>query len=214
MKNARVFIWGAPGQYGAYAAAIRQAGGIPVLSRDLQMAEHCSALVLPGGGDVDPGLYGQANTASRDLEPERDRAEIALLSCFTSSDRPVLGICRGLQMVNVFFGGDLVQDLPGHCQWRGLDRLHCLRCSVSPLRELWGDSPVVNSAHHQAAGRIGCGLRVVQWTSDGIPEALLHRSAPIWAVQYHPERMAGPSLSARGAADGGQLFRAWLALCR
>ena len=73
----------------------------------------------PAAGDVEPWRYGQTDTASRGLEPERDRAELALLEQFTAAGKPVLGICRGMQVINVFFGGTLIQDLPGHGQVRG-----------------------------------------------------------------------------------------------
>ena len=123
----------------------------------------------------------------------------------------VLGICRGLQVLNVFFGGTLIQDLPGHSQAAGRDRLHRVRTAPSPLQDLFGETLVVNSAHHQAADRLGQGLRAVQWAIDGTVEAVIHQSLPVWGVQWHPERLAGP-LSLSGAADGGCLFTAWLAL--
>lgn len=73
----------------------------------------CDCLLLPGGGDMESWRYGQKNTAGRDLEPERDALELDLLADFTALGKPVLGICRGMQSINVFFGGDLVQDWPG-----------------------------------------------------------------------------------------------------
>ena len=119
---------------------------------------------------------------------------------------PVLGICRGLQTVNVFFGGTLCQDIPGHAAQNGADRLHRIRTSPSPLRGLCGENCVVNSAHHQAVDRLGAGLEAVQWTADGVVEALCHQTLPVWAVQWHPERLEG--------AVGRDLFTAFLALCR
>ena len=106
---------------------------------------------------------------------------------------------------------ELIQDLPGHSQAAGRDRLHRVRTAPSPLQDLFGETLVVNSAHHQAADRLGQGLRAVQWAIDGTVEAVIHQSLPVWGVQWHPERLAGP-LSLSGAADGGCLFTAWLAL--
>ncbi|WP_287227491.1 gamma-glutamyl-gamma-aminobutyrate hydrolase family protein [Oscillibacter sp.] len=88
------------------------------------------------------------------------------------------------------FGGTLIQDLPGHSQAAGRDRLHRVRTAPSPLQDLFGETLVVNSAHHQAADRLGQGLRAVQWAIDGTVEAVIHQSLPVWGVQWHPERLA------------------------
>ena len=129
-----VFIWGCPGEYGAYRAAVTRAGGRSRLSRDLSAADGCCALLLPGGGDLEPWRYGQPDTACRGTDPARDAAELTLLERFTGAGKPILGICRGLQVINVFFGGTLVQDFPGHSQTGGTDRLHRVRSASSPLR--------------------------------------------------------------------------------
>lgn len=204
-----IYIWGQPERYRSYRAAVERAGGQVRQSQDLRDADGCDGLLLPGGGDPEPWHYGQANTACRDMDPERDAAELALLERFTGAGKPVLGICRGMQITNVFFGGTMIQDLPGHCQAGGLDRLHRVRTAPSILRDLWGEAPLVNSAHHQAADRPGSGLRIVQWAPDGTAEALLHRTLPVWGVQFHPER-----LNVRGGAEGDRIFAAWLGLCR
>ena len=189
-----VYLWGDAERYGNYRRAVERVGGTVRFGGS---PSGCSGLLLPGGGDLEPWHYGQENTASRGLEPERDAAELALLEFFTTRRLPVLGICRGLQTINVFFGGTLCQDIPGHAARNGADRLHRVRTAPSPLRELCGEEGVVNSAHHQAADRIGAGLRPVQWADDGVVEALCHRTLPVWAVQWHPERLAktaGPAL--------------------
>lgn len=199
-----VYIWGEAKRYENYRRAVEAAGG---RVRFGGSPAGCGALLLPGGGDMEPWRYGQANTASRGLEPRRDAAELALLERFTALGKPVLGICRGHQAINVFFGGTLVQDLPGHSAAGGVDRLHRVRTAPSPLRQLYGEQCVVNSAHHQAADRLGSGLQAVQWAPDGTVEALCHRSLPVWGVQWHPER-------ADGYLDGARLFRAFLDFCR
>ena len=138
-------------------------------------------------------------------ETERDAAELALMEYFTTLRRPVLGICRGLQTVNVFFGGTLCQDISEHGACDGVDRRHRVRTATSPLQELCGETCVVNSAHHQAADRLGAGLQAIQWTDDGVIEALCHRTLPVWAVQWHPERLG---------KLGETVFQAFHSLCQ
>lgn len=188
-----VYIWGEAERYQNYRRAVERAGGMVRFGGD---PAECDALLLPGGGDLEPWRYGQINTASRGLEPERDEAELALLTYFTQLHRPVLGICRGLQTINVFFGGTLYQDILGHSQQNGEDSLHAVRTAPSPLRDVCGEQCTVNSAHHQAADRLGTGLRAVQWTADGVVEALCHCTLPVWGVQWHPERL-GSSVGVR-----------------
>ena len=183
------FVWGDPKRYSNYRAAVKLAGGRLCFQGD---PEDCDFLLLPGGGDLEPGRYGQVNTASYGLEPERDRVELELIDRFAALRKPIFGVCRGLQVINVFFGGSLIQDIQGHRAVDGIDRCHRVRSSVSPLRDLCGESCIVNSAHHQAVDRIGTGLEAVQWTADGTIEALCHRSLTIWGVQWHPERLNTP----------------------
>ena len=207
-----LFVYGMRERYPNYARAVAAAGGVLRFSLEVGQAEGCAGLLLPGGGDMEPWRYGRANTASRGLEPERDRAELELLERFAAEGRPVLGICRGLQVINVFFGGTLIQDLPGHSAVGNRDRLHLVNAAPEGFGRLWGDRPVVNSAHHQAVERLGEGLRAVQWAMDGTVEGLVHKTLPVWAVQWHPERLAG-HLAVRGAADGERLLRGFLELC-
>lgn len=203
-----VYIWGDPGRFANYRRWVESAGGRAVFGNAAQgQGRRWDALLLPGGGDLEPRRYGQANTASRHLEPERDEAEFRLLQEFTAAGKPVLGVCRGLQTINVFFGGTLAQDVPGHGAWETGDRLHSVRTAPSPLRPLFGEGLTVNSAHHQAANRLGSGLRAVQWAEDGVVEALCHRRLSVWAVQWHPERLGSRALSRR-------LMRAFLELGR
>ncbi len=185
-----VYIWGSPRRFANYRHWVESAGGRAVFGEDAGgQGLRWDALLLPGGGDLEPWRYGQENTASRGLEPERDEAEFRLLQDFMAAGKPVLGVCRGLQTINVFFGGTLLQDIPGHGAVEGTDRLHAVRTTPSPLGRLFGEELTVNSAHHQAADRLGNGLRAVQWAGDGVVEALCHERLPVWAVQWHPERL-------------------------
>lgn len=196
----KVCIPGDAGTFQNYRAAVLRAGGIPCFHTPPSL---CDGLLLPGGGDLCPWRYGQVNTASRGLEPARDALEWELLEWFLTQGKPVLGICRGMQTINVFFGGDLVQDHPGHSAVSGGDRLHTVRTSVSRLRAMYGTHCTVNSSHHQIVGRLGDGLEPLQWAADGVVEAFRHRTLPVWGVQWHPERLAG-------AVDGLLVYRAFL----
>ena len=198
-----VCIWGAEPRFANYRRWVEEAGGRPAFGAG---PEKCGALLLCGGGDMEPWRYGQENTASRDLEPERDAVELELLEAFAGAGKPVLGVCRGLQVINVFFGGTLAQDVPGHnALENGADRRHGVRTAPSPLLAACGEALTVNSAHHQAADRLGSGLRAVQWAGDGVVEALCHARLPVWGVQWHPERVVDRRLALR-------LLRAFLAL--
>ena len=181
-----VYIWGSAKRFANYRRAVESAGGRVRFGGD---PAGCDALLLPGGGDLEPRRYGQRNTASVGLEPARDAMELNLLQQFALQKKPILGICRGLQCINIYFGGTLLQDIPGHSAAGGIDRLHTVRNAPSPLRTLYGDRHIVNSAHHQAADRLGSGLAAVQWSPDGVVEAVRHHALPILAVQWHPERL-------------------------
>lgn len=201
-----IFIPGREETLPNYARAVRRAGGVPRFSLSLRDAEGCGGLLLPGGGDLDPALYGQPNQGSAPPDPGLDALELALLRRFTAERKPVLGICRGCQAINVFYGGTLHQDIPGHSQTEGRDRLHRVAAADGSLSQrLFGPACTVNSAHHQAVDRLGEGLAAEAWAEDGVVEALRHETLPVWGLQWHPERLP-PGMD---HAEGGLAFR-WL----
>ena len=209
----RILISTGGGDAGNYLNALESAGGVgearylpgPDLSYD--------GLLLAGGGDVDPALFGQEDRGSRGIDRARDQAELALLDAFCGAGRPVLAVCRGHQVVNVWLGGGLIQDLgpeqsPFHQREEG-DQIHPVQAGRgSLLRRLYGPVFPVNSSHHQGLGRLGRGLRETAWAEDGVVEAVEHDALPLICVQFHPERMAGTD-----TVDGGALFRVFLGLC-
>ena len=150
--------------------------------------EDYEGLLLPGGGDLEPWRYGQQAQCVRNLDPARDDDEWRLLEAFVEAGKPVLGICRGMQVINAYFGGTLFQNLSGHSQLGGADRVHPVRNTDPVWKRELGESMVVNSAHHQAVDRLGRGLLATQLAEDGVIEGLRHEELPIWAVQWHPER--------------------------
>ena len=205
----RVQLSGEPGGLERYIRAVERAGGIPVPGVCPEPDSGCDALVLCGGGDLDPALFGQEDRGSHPPNRERDRAELMLSEAYLTWGKPVLGICRGMQVLNVFLGGTLIQDL--RPDWRALhqgeeDVYHIVQCRPGSLLErLLGPSPVVNSAHHQAVDRLGSGLLPTAWSPDGVVEGLEHTNLPLVGVQFHPERLPG----AENSFPGDALFR-WL----
>ena len=206
-----------PGAAGNYLAALSAAGGEGAALYCPAPDTRFDGLILAGGGDPDSALFGQRPGGSNLPDPRRDRAELALLDAYAGAGKPVLGICRGMQILNIWAGGSLIQDLGGRNlthRWAGADRVHPVEAAQgSALAALYGRRFWANSAHHQAVDRLGADLRATAWGPDGVVEGLEHGSLPILTVQFHPERMR-PTLGWPGAADGTALFRAFLARCK
>jgi putative glutamine amidotransferase len=191
-----------------YLDAIRAAGGEPVQISLLQpaaklarMAKTFDGFVLPGSpADITPSLFGarpHAKAAKPDLA--REKTDFALLSHALPAGKPVLAICYGIQSLNVFCGGSLVQDIPSelpHALTHSsrsdkTDAAHEIRIIEGELARLAGSTSVsVNSVHHQSIERPGEGLRIAAQAPDGVIEAIEWTAGPGWAlgVQWHPER--------------------------
>jgi putative glutamine amidotransferase len=180
-----------------YAHGILAAGGIPVflpLGVDpTQYVERIDGLLMSGGADIEPELYGaDPIPETSNPEPIRDEFEIALLESAFECELPIAGICRGLQMINVHTGGSLFQDVPTHAvrDKPPSSQVHTVSIDQgSTLADLYGTSRNVNSLHHQSIDRLGEELRVAAWSEDGGIEGIEHESLPVIAVQWHPEMM-------------------------
>ena len=209
----KILIAGEPEQTRNYQAALEAAGFQPVCQADTDAAaaDGWDGLLLPGGGDIDPAFFHQPVQGSRLIDRETDLRQFRLLDAFVREKKPVLGICRGMQLINVYFGGTLIQHLPTASvhQYQDGDQLHrTWTAKGSFLERLYGVTFVTNSAHHQGVGKLGRELRVIQETADFVPEALIHTTLPIIALQWHPERLC-LSLARPDAADGLKLFTCW-----
>jgi len=181
-----------------YVRAVERAGGRAVLVPPddegiEEVLDALDGLVFSGGNDLAPESYGaEADPATSGTNPARDRGELALLTAALERDLPVLAICRGVEVLNVARGGDLVQHLPdvvGHEEHRavvGEFSEHGVR--VDPDSRLGAVPGPVKSHHHQGLGRIGDGLREVAWADDGVVEAVEDPEKPfLVGVLWHPE---------------------------
>lgn len=211
----KVFIRCNPGEFKNYTDALEACGIEPVLSMDLSHADICDGLLVPGGADVNPALYGQENTASEGIDDDRDRDEIALTHRFFEAGKPIFGICRGHQIINVAFGGDMIQHVPHAERHMSLgekgDNIHMVRALHPFLQKLYGEEFPVNSAHHQAVNRLGKGLIATCISDDGINDGFIHENGRVIGVQFHPERI-GFAHRRPDAVDGEKLFRAFIKL--
>jgi len=209
-----VGTWSPPivGHRLAYIDSVLAAGGVPLLLPPVTAEyhevldayyEHLDGLMIPGGGDIDPSLYGSDRHPKTDnIIAARDYSELYLVRKAVADGKPVLGICRGIQVINVALGGTLIQDIPdatgaqAHNEsatrenWHHMAHPMHLDADSQLARMLGTDVIPVNSLHHQALDTIGTGLRVVARSDDGIVEAIEgvdHNF--IVAVQCHPETL-------------------------
>ena len=195
-------FWMLPG----YMDGVAAAGGLPVMlplcsgeAELSQLFSMCDGFLLTGGHDVSPELYGaQRLPVCGACSPERDRMESALLNLAMAADKPVLGICRGVQFINAALGGTLWQDLPSqrpspvdHHQSPPYD-VPAHSVSVLPgtplAAAIGAGERRVNSYHHQAVRDLAAPLRAMAVAEDGLVEALWHPAHRfLWGVQWHPE---------------------------
>jgi putative glutamine amidotransferase len=187
---------------GGYVEGVRLAGGAPVVippdphyvDDPEPVLDIADGLLLIGGGDIDPAFYGQEPGPETDLpNARRDAAELTLLRGALDRGLPVLGICRGFELLNVAYGGDLVQHLGGpegalHRPELGTFGRHEVDVTGERLRGLLGTGVTVHSHHHQAIGRLGPGLVPLAYAPDGCLEALEDPARPFClGVLWHPE---------------------------
>jgi anthranilate synthase component 2/putative glutamine amidotransferase len=217
-EQARWGTWHVPAVLlpATYADAVAEVGGEPVLlptgAATADVVARLDGLVLAGGADVEPDRYGQVpGRYTTVLRPERDATELAVLQAALDRDLPLLAICRGMQLLNVALGGDLVQhlpDVPGtacHDPGAGLfERREVRTAPGSDLHRLLGPTATVDCHHHQALDRIAADLTISAWAEDGVVEAVeaVGRRFCL-GVQCHPE-----------AGEDRRLFAALVAATR
>jgi putative glutamine amidotransferase len=206
-----------------YVRAVEKAGGVPFLlpvtdaKRVSTLLDHVDGLMLSGGSDIDPAIFGETPHPTTKWVRERDDFEIALVHAALERDLPLFAICRGHQVLNVALGGRLVQDIPSQLPAAGphrpkdVPRTHVAHhVDVLPgtrLREILGrDALAVNSFHHQAVSDLGRDLRIAaRGSEDGVVEAIeLPDRRFAVGVQWHPEAMWNQT------PDHQELFRAFV----
>ncbi|MBE5892733.1 MAG: gamma-glutamyl-gamma-aminobutyrate hydrolase family protein [Lachnospiraceae bacterium] len=176
-----------------YVNYVKRLSCTPLQTLSPGEAATCDMLILPGGGDITPAFYGEEIDGSFSIDTELDVLQLQAFEYAMKCKMPVLGICKGMQLINVDLGGTMVQDIstpkihrsPNGDQYHNT---HIVKGSF--LYDLYGEEAVVNSAHHQCVKQLGKGLIPIQWCpEDNILEAFSHESLPVLGVQWHPERI-------------------------
>lgn len=190
-----------------YVAALSNQGATAVIippGSSADVVRRLDGLIIPGGGDISPRLYGaRKHPRTAGVSEERDDLEFKCLECALKLGKPVLGICRGQQMINVVLGGTLHQHLPAH------PASHMVQITRRTLlhRAVGADRLEVHSGHHQAVDRLADGLQVTAVSDEGLIEAMESKDGLIVSVQWHPEE------SPESAASAG-LFHLFVAMVR
>jgi putative glutamine amidotransferase len=203
--------------------AIRRGGGRPVAVTASHQPDRSrlDGLVVAGGADIDPQLYGQPNTAARHIDPERDRLEADLIRRAVAERKPLLGICRGMQLLNAVLGGTLHQEAadvyPGFRPTHGLYRQITLRRPVHVVKRGWVSAllgtgrktHLVNSLHHQAIAEVAPALEAVAVDERGMVQAVegVSKGSFVVGLQWHPELMPHSAVQM-------SFFRELVAACR
>ncbi len=214
-----ILIIGRAGFTENYKNAVASAGYIPVVTDSSDLLSECKKnptgsilsrmdlLLLPGGGDISPDLLHEQNLGSYNIDRDLDLLQFSYLNYFLSNHKPVLGVCKGMQVINAALGGTLIQDMSKeqstvHAYLENQDNRHgCHYVPVDefekfpmlPVLKCLYKNPLlpvqINSAHHQYVHSLPNELLPFQYSSDSIIEGFIHRSLPVIGLQWHPERL-------------------------
>ncbi len=199
-----------------YIEAVAACGGIPEARYCPEPDLSYDGLILCGGNDIQPSYYGEGEAGALNFDVARDEAEVRLAKAYLAAGKPILGVCRGHQLLNVMLGGSLHQHIAeaaAHTPTPDNSRVHPARAvEGSLLYRLYGEEFVVSSSHHQAVKTLGEGFFATAFAGNVI-EGIEHKTRPLLGVQFHPEWMCG-STWRKNTADGALLFAHFLSLCR
>lgn len=215
----------------AYMQAIMAAGGIPVVMANTKQAKEyakiADGLLITGGESVHPARFGMTFDELADGDPgiahnlkagcntTRDEMEFAAFEAFYEAGKPIMGICRGHQLVNAALGGKNMLNFPRHHRTEHSEGIQheIITEPGSILNAIYGEKVLVNSFHRDCASSVGEDVMVAARSEDGIIEAIQHKTKPIFSVQFHPERMRGDAPNPTFGPDGTKLFEYFISLC-
>lgn len=179
----------------AYIDRIQKEGALPIIITDIKymdkIADLCDGLIITGGNDIDPQYYHQdKHPLTLTYDEPIDELDMAAMRAFVKKDKPILGICRGIQVFNVYFNGSLIQHFDSKPHESIKENTHIVN-QVHPsfLSDLYSSTFEVNSFHHQCIDTLGDDLIICAKADDGIIEAVCHKDKPLFAVQWHPEKI-------------------------
>ena len=200
-----------------YIDAVNNCGGIAVAQYCPDVSTEYDGLIICGGNDIDPAYYNEKIDGTVNIDSDRDIAEFALVKAFAEKKKPILGICRGCQLLNVAFGGNLYQDISNaseHCSFSDYDLVHKVTVKEdSFLYKMYGAEFSVNSFHHQAIKETGNGFDVIAKEDNTTIEGIVHKELPVFGVQWHPERMCFAN-KREDTVDGSEVFKFFIKLCK
>ncbi len=206
MEKCKLFIFGS--NFGIvtmenYIGASEQSGFLVFTDFSaIEAAEKCDAVLFTGGGDLNPNLYGEEITLSAGIDDKRDKDEYEYLDAFSKANKPIFGICRGVQVINVYFGGSLYQHI-GDDHKSGSHNINIIKNSF--MDKAYPDGMRSNSSHHQAVKKLAPGFKISAISDEGIIEAIENPQKNIYATQFHPEGMTLKHLS-DNYSDGKNYF--------
>ena len=205
-----------------YYTALKNLGveGVPVTDATAVDPKEFDGLLIPGGVDIHPSIFGEEVNGSRAIDPVLDYLQFTVLDKFVKARKPVMGICRGHQVIAAYFGCRLLQDIGpegGKVHARTCPRDEFLIHPViavpgTLLHTLFGQHFSVNSSHHQAVREEAGGYRIMAESEDGFVEAMYHEKLPVFSTQFHPERMCYEHADDR-YVDGSRILEEFLKLC-
>ncbi len=215
MKKPRILLSGNR-KLEFYVDAVNGVGGTAVAKYLPEIDTDYDGLILCGGNDIDPARYGESVNGSVNIDYSRDEVEFQLLQAFLDAGKPIMGVCRGSQLINIFFGGTLDQNIANaaaHSSFSDYDLIHPVTAVQGSICDkLYGTEFVVNSFHHQAIKKLGSGLTVTMMSNDGVVEGIAHESYNLFGVQWHPERMCFTK-QRTDTVDGTAIFEYFVRQC-